>query len=973
VNNRSRKFFAACVGAALATSVMAGELSRLTADVLDSEGHTASLRAVLGIGALSQRDAWDVWSEAQPGRIGGWVAWHAVAELIFWLAAALILLRLLGSTLLGRVLVWVLVVVELVRALVLLLAGVLLAEGHPTVLAWPIALLSTAGWIAGACVVIFVLRSDPVRTSLLARARLWLRALKYQRLSAVPVALLGVLSFVSGPNIWDQVPDVERSWVDSWRAARDGGVAALAVLLVAAALFFVGRRRALRAEKTNAPGGGPPGTDAEDAPSYRVWLIGPAVVLAAALALKAWGPDGTVSHLLVRIFALVPIGLVVVSVVLRACGVVWEETALPALEGLVPATRRLGDGLALALVAVLGIGIVRSFTAPVFSDPHGTRHSWEIAVFVLGLLLAAGAVPAGAFLIGAVAPQPPFPRTGAIPGGWTNWFLVLMVVAAGVLVAALCDPLGFSTWLGPYGLLVSVLGAWVALLSGLVVYLQDRRPLELFGLLRLRAAPVLSLFVAVPVLATLAPSEPALHYVRSLPGGPAAVGERPDLTKRFGTWLTQNGACAVTAPDGTLVRPMLVVAASGGGIRAAVWTASVMDRLNNSGSCGEALTLLSSGVSGGSVGLVLARQSAQPENDARRLARPQALSAVLSGTLVGDLVAGSAGIRVPPARRGDDPARWLDRAGLMERAWERTVPELREPWTPEVTGPGGALVLNSTAANLGCRVLVSQLNLSVGQPATGLSPRELAQDCRARSGQPAGSLDFFTTYGTCSPRLSWATAAMLSARFPTVTPAGRVPRKGACEDDTPDLQLVDGGYAESSGVGTLADLAPRLAELVREYNVSRGPGQPVVVPLVAYLEDEVRSDVAERAPKEGPELLVPLAGRKAKGELSATRSHLQRVAAAFADVCQSAASDCSEAQGWVHKKIPDAVVLVGPSTVPSVTAPLGWMLSRASLTQLQTALDREAGRCDLRTQGAYASLGALLGLLPSGPCTELAH
>ena len=100
---------------------------------------------------------------------------------------------------------------------------------------------------------------------------------------------------------------------------------------------------------------------------------------------------------------------------------------------------------------------------------------------------------------------------------------------------------------------------------------------------------------------------------------------------------------------------------------------------------------------------------------------------------------------------------------------------------------------------------------------------------RARSGLPAVSLDLPEVYGGCTPALSWATAALLSARFPTLTPAGRFPggassRGGAqpdCEDPSPGpLQLVDGGYAERTGLGTLSDLAPELMGAVRRWNAA---------------------------------------------------------------------------------------------------------------------------------------------------------
>jgi hypothetical protein len=280
-----------------------------------------------------------------------------------------------------------------------------------------------------------------------------------------------------------------------------------------------------------------------------------------------------------------------------------------------------------------------------------------------------------------------------------------------------------------------------------------------------------------------------------------------------------------------------------------------------------------------------------------------------------------------------------------------------------VSGVGGALVLNSTDARLGCRVLVSQLDLHFGTDTSGLDPLARAQNCRARSNHPPASLDLFGTYGACSPQLRWSTAAMLSARFPTVTPAGRVPRSGDCEKTTPDLQLVDGGYAEGSGVGTLADLAPRLSALVRDKNAAAGSTGPFVVPLVAYLEDEVRSDVRVRPPKDPPEVLVPLRATGAKKTLGSTVAQLQRVATAFASPCPKGADPaCGDLARLVRSSIPDGVLLIAPPTEPSVTAPLGWTLSRDSRDQLDRALRYQACLGPPRDD-TYAGLGPLLDLL----------
>ena len=101
-------------------------------------------------------------------------------------------------------------------------------------------------------------------------------------------------------------------------------------------------------------------------------------------------------------------------------------------------------------------------------------------------------------------------------------------------------------------------------------------------------------------------------------------------------------------------------------------------------------------------------------------------------------------------------------------------------------------------------------------------------------------LDYGPTYGTCLHSIPWSTAAMLSARFPTVTPAGRVP---GCGGHRPAADRR--GDADGSGIGTVPHLAPRLAELVRDHNAV--PGVSIVGPIVVHLEDETRGSSSLRS------------------------------------------------------------------------------------------------------------------------------
>ncbi|MCU1600188.1 MAG: hypothetical protein JWO22_897 [Frankiales bacterium] len=944
----TRTALATSAALAVMTLVMMGELARLVGDSLTPTGEVASLGAVVSLKALGSRHAWDVWQHVLlRDRTAFWIGSHALVDLAFVAGYARVLLWLVRASAVGQRLVALLVLLQVLESALLLSSAAVLASG--SVWSWltlVLAIVSTVKWLALISVLVTVVREDGTREALLASSRRTLLALKYQRLSVLPALLLGLLSTIPGANIFDQLPDVERGWVDDAGGALHLLVALLSLLVVALLLHHLGRRRYARAVVTQTYG-----TPPADSAGRGIWLIGPSAVLALAVLLAVLDIPDSPEWKLVLIFVLAPVVLVAgsLAVVRFWPSQLWsEQPSIP--DDLFPrAVARVGDGLAMSLVWVLGVGMVRSFTAPVFSGSDAPRAGWELVLLCVGVLVSVLAFPIGVRVLRRVHPVVAPTTSGNRTRG--SGRLLVAIGSTGLLVNLLLVlfPFDLAEAAGVVATVTLGVGGWVALLGSLIVYLQDRQPLEVFRALHLKANPLLSMFFVVPLVLTVTPGSPSLHSVRTLPGTDSSA--RLHLRSAFEDWL-QKTPCTVRAGD-VNVRPMLLVAASGGGIRASYWTASFEQRLADAGGCAPSVTLLSSGVSGGSVGLAVSRLRPQdPLAAVRAMAAPDALSVGLEGTLVGDLVGGSSGLRLPPSLHGP----WTDRAGLMERAWEHAVPQLRQEWDAAISGPAGALVLNSTSVGYGCRVLVSQVDLSLGTPDTG------EPNCRVLSGEPAAALDLRTVYGDCMPSIRWTTAAMLSARFPTVTPAGRIPLDGTCAATRPDLLLVDGGYAEASGVGTLSDIAGQVVSLVRDHN-ARSDGsaaRPYVLPFVAYLEDEVRSDVLLAAPAKPAEAFVPLVGSKAKKTQVTTNAYLQRVSQTFADPCPGA-SQCDAANAQFRTAIPDGVLFVGPSTLPGVNAPLGWTLSGDSQARLDGAMQEQATRCAPETTG-YVGLAALLAL-----------
>jgi hypothetical protein len=296
----------------------------------------------------------------------------------------------------------------------------------------------------------------------------------------------------------------------------------------------------------------------------------------------------------------------------------------------------------------------------------------------------------------------------------------------------------------------------------------------------------------------------------------------------------------------------------------------------------------------------------------------------------------------------------LDRAALMENGWERSAGVFRRTDGETISfaelGDGldwvPAVVFNGSSVRDGCRVLVSNV---------GTLPGALPPDCQAAPGQrqPAGpvsgAIDPFLGLngnedadpGTCPDGgdgtvtefgMRATTAALLSARFPYVTPSGALRRcLNGGELVTYD---VDGGYYENSGLLTLVQMWDALSPMVDAHNDGLLPGEAPgtsalgtpIRPWIVLLDNHYRSSAISAPPKRPLELLVPLITKPE----ALSQTALEQVAA----------EAMSQADDIIPGEAPSYFRLA-PSTEPGVTAPLGWVLSQQTLGDLN---------CELRDQ-----------------------
>jgi len=261
-------------------------------------------------------------------------------------------------------------------------------------------------------------------------------------------------------------------------------------------------------------------------------------------------------------------------------------------------------------------------------------------------------------------------------------------------------------------------------------------------------------------------------------------------------------------------RPVVLVAASGGGIQSAAWTARVLSGLRkefeNQGEkqaeeFDRSIRLISS-VSGGSVGAMYIVDAYQPDGRLPkvgvslddyppvRAAEASSLDDVAWGLVYPDFLWSFApfakGFYLYPFYLVNGPNLVSDRGFTLEQAWQRTdslANATLSQWRTEVAkGSKPAVVFNATIVETGERLLLSTTDFdSSGQRTDKTSP---------------GWQDFSRMYP--EKDIPVVTAARLSATFPFVTPAARIFRGDVFTDQ---YHVVDGGYYDNYGVATLIE------------------------------------------------------------------------------------------------------------------------------------------------------------------------
>jgi hypothetical protein len=597
---------------------------------------------------------------------------------------------------------------------------------------------------------------------------------------------------------------------------------------------------------------------------------------------------------------------------------------------------RMGRLEAVILVAVGAVGIWLIVAA---DDPELSAAALTWA----GVMLLYGAMP-------FYYSYEPTSAPSTVVSAHLHRVTVQPILAAGLVLAGLTAvglilfPLSLAPAIGTIGIVVLAAMLFAAAAAALVGFAEWTRPPDILAAFRFRRTPV---FVFLSLWLALAG---ATHNDIPIASGTSTGAESgitvDDVWER---WLQQHPGIEAVPDDGSQrpAVPMVFVASSGGGLRASAWTGYVMDCVFGDGRASECpipgaassrSIVAMSGVSGGSIGLAAyAGSSVGAAGD-----EEDWVKARFGDDYLAAAIAWLAFVDTPRTFVGFVP-RSTDRAALMERALERSWPSdqsdrflangIFEVWhnRPEIP----VMIFNGTSVASPCRFNASVLDANAhasGEVCTSLLNFEGSTGVVDQSVTLAATQDL-VDYLCPGQDVKLSTAALLSARFPIITPSGRV---GAglieCTDEVWDAHVVDGGYLEGSGAGTANELWDHLEARVSAWNADRS--RACIVPFFLQIDNGYENPGAPAVGRPR-EALVPLATLLGSqfGRIANAR---EQAAIEFDSALMSDGSILRIDHGGAP--IESRYARLVTKAHPGVQAPLGWTLSRASIDDLRSQL-----------------------------------
>lgn len=493
--------------------------------------------------------------------------------------------------------------------------------------------------------------------------------------------------------------------------------------------------------------------------------------------------------------------------------------------------------------------------------------------------------------------------------------------AISVLFALLLviNPIVFAGEMGTGAVLVVAGAAWV-FWGSVLVYFGQRVHL-----------PLLVLAVLWVALCSLTNDN---HDLRTVT--PTKDYTRPTLSDALEDW---HDRIAKKYPGA--IHPLYIVAAEGGGIRAAYWTAAVLGTIQDEQPAFADHVFAISGVSGGSLGAAVFASLLPDGRDRKDFARRAEsmlgrdfLSPAMAAMLCPDFLQRF----WPWGYTGLDRGRWIERS--WENAWRDTMQKAgtKNPdrfaqsfldlWRAD-TGYVPNLCLNGTSVERGKRVIATNLLINWQEFLDADDAIERLMPIKDR-----GKNDKRARPGIDLPI---SAAAHLSARFTYVSPAGKFPPDGT--------HVVDGGYFENSGATTALDI---LREITREMGRA-GSDLGDTVPKLIMISN---NPTANAPVPDGKKITVTTAAEQKQSEPSTFLEDALAPVDALLHTRDARGTYAQRAIGHAQEifyeslqgKLPpnqEAKVYYFSLAPAEVPLPLGWMLSNRAAGAMHLELNDE--------------------------------
>ena len=321
-----------------------------------------------------------------------------------------------------------------------------------------------------------------------------------------------------------------------------------------------------------------------------------------------------------------------------------------------------------------------------------------------------------------------------------------------------------------------------------------------FGLVSMFAIHYkINFHIIILILVIFFASNRESHYVRLAEKEPANISrERPDLRTYFLNWAQHNRE-AIMKKD---TFPLLFVLADGGASRSGYWAASVLGKFHDetNGKFDEHLFCLS-GASGGSVGngtYFAVRYNKGPhgadfKKDGQEFLKHDFLSYTLARMLGPDFFRPILPI---------DLKILSDRAGALEKSMENGIED--SVFLAKKFGVQFSALTPDTINSLPI-ICINTTRMQDGRPGV-ISNMKIERNVFGKRVDVIGLLNK-------NQDLRLSTAVVMGARFPYVSPAGRIDHYGT---DTSVNYFVDGGYFDNSGAGVVHEMIVGIQEIIKD-------------------------------------------------------------------------------------------------------------------------------------------------------------